>query len=225
MGGEREQVQTRFVKETLLETRNPRQETLLVSGEVGAEMSIIKADVIREAAAAAGVGSLRDDCAMSLAADAEYRLREIVQDALNFKRHARRRKLTTSDMYVMFAASLRLLCYGGNFCWFICFLPFCLLLLLCANSCARWCACIVTFVHVQKLCTAGAERRAALWFFVPRPSGDNNKDSSRRILGLRAGGQRNGFRRDSKGAPAKSAARGDIPRALASNRGCAAADP
>ena len=48
-------------------------------------MSIISADVIREAAAAVGVSSLRDDCAMSLAADAEYRLREIVQDALNFK--------------------------------------------------------------------------------------------------------------------------------------------
>lgn len=61
-------------------------------------VSIIKADVIREAAAAAGVAALRDDCAVSLAADAEYRLREIVQDALNFKRHARRRKLTTSDM-------------------------------------------------------------------------------------------------------------------------------
>jgi len=61
-------------------------------------MSIINADVIREAASAVGVSSLRDDCAMSLAADAEYRLREIVQDALNFKRHSRRRKLTTSDM-------------------------------------------------------------------------------------------------------------------------------
>jgi hypothetical protein len=64
----------------------------------GDGMSIINADVIREAAAAVGVSSLRDDCAMSLAADAEYRLREIVQDALNFKRHSRRRKLTTSDM-------------------------------------------------------------------------------------------------------------------------------
>lgn len=61
-------------------------------------MSIINADVIREAAAAVGVSNLRDDCAMSLAADAEYRLREIVQDALNFKRHSRRRKLTTSDI-------------------------------------------------------------------------------------------------------------------------------
>ena len=61
-------------------------------------MSIIKAEVIQKAAEAVGVANLREDCAMSLAADAEYRLREIVQDALNFKRHSRRRKLTTSDM-------------------------------------------------------------------------------------------------------------------------------
>lgn len=32
-------------------------------------MSIIKADVIREAAAAVGIGSLRDDCAVSLEGD------------------------------------------------------------------------------------------------------------------------------------------------------------
>ena len=78
-------------------------------------MSVIKADVIREAAAAAGITSLRDDCAISLAADAEYRLREIVQDALNFKRHSRRRKLTTSDMCVRSSCSsfccLRCACF------------------------------------------------------------------------------------------------------------------
>lgn len=61
-------------------------------------MSIIKSDVIREAAAATGIPSLREDVAASLAADAEYRLREIVQDALNFKRHSRRRKLTAADI-------------------------------------------------------------------------------------------------------------------------------
>ncbi len=61
-------------------------------------MSLIKSDVIREAAEAAGVKQLREDVATSLAADAEYRLREIVQDALNFKRHSRRRKLTAADM-------------------------------------------------------------------------------------------------------------------------------
>ena len=60
-------------------------------------MSIISSDVIHEAAAAVGVSALSKECAVSLAADAEYRLREIVQDALNFKRHARRRKLTTAD--------------------------------------------------------------------------------------------------------------------------------
>ena len=63
-------------------------------------MSIIKADVIKEAAQAAGIPSLRDDCDrdMSLAADAKYRFREIFRDTLNFKRHSRRCKLTTSDM-------------------------------------------------------------------------------------------------------------------------------
>ena len=61
-------------------------------------MSIISSDVIHEAAAAVGVSALSKECAVSLAADAEYRLREIVQDALNFKRHARRRKLTTADI-------------------------------------------------------------------------------------------------------------------------------
>ena len=35
-------------------------------------MSIIKSDVIREAAAATGIPSLREDVAASLAADAEY---------------------------------------------------------------------------------------------------------------------------------------------------------
>eukprot|EP00961_Rhodomonas_salina_P287664 3886741-Rhodomonas_salina.1 len=63
-------------------------------------MSLIKSDVIRDAAEAAGVKQLREDVATSLAADAEYRLREIVQDALNFKRHSRRRKLTAADMCV-----------------------------------------------------------------------------------------------------------------------------
>eukprot|EP00288_Rhodomonas_lens_P008620 CAMPEP_0177727832 /NCGR_PEP_ID=MMETSP0484_2-20121128/20537_1 /TAXON_ID=354590 /ORGANISM="Rhodomonas lens, Strain RHODO" /LENGTH=377 /DNA_ID=CAMNT_0019240523 /DNA_START=61 /DNA_END=1191 /DNA_ORIENTATION=- len=61
-------------------------------------MSLIKSDVIRDAAEAAGVKQLREDVATSLAADAEYRLREIVQDALNFKRHSRRRKLTAADI-------------------------------------------------------------------------------------------------------------------------------
>ena len=62
-------------------------------------MSIIREDLVQEAAAAAGVKNVGEKVAASLAADAEYRLREIIQDALNFKRHSRRRKLTPADMY------------------------------------------------------------------------------------------------------------------------------
>ncbi|EKX47505.1 transcription initiation factor TFIID, subunit TAF6 [Guillardia theta CCMP2712] len=61
-------------------------------------MSIIREDLVQEAAAAAGVKNVGEKVAASLAADAEYRLREIIQDALNFKRHSRRRKLTPADI-------------------------------------------------------------------------------------------------------------------------------
>ena len=59
-------------------------------------MSIIKPDAVREAVQSAGIKNLvlKDDVANSLAKDAEYRLREIVQEALKFKRHSRRRRRT-----------------------------------------------------------------------------------------------------------------------------------
>ncbi len=75
-------------------------------------MSIIKADAIQEAATAAGLKTLREDVASALAADAEYRIREILQEALNFRRHSRRKKLTVSDMYIMS------LLYFGHSCTF-----------------------------------------------------------------------------------------------------------
>ena len=142
-------------------------------------MSVIKADVIREAAAAAGITSLRDDCAISLAADAEYRLREIVQDALNFKRHSRRRKLTTSDMCVCSSCSsfccLRCACFI-LFCGFFSYFQ--------AELCGR---------GVQKLCSAGTQCRATSRLFIPGSGGGVNQDSSRRIFRVRAGRQGNGF--------------------------------
>jgi histone H3/H4 len=42
--------------------------------------------------------TLRDDAAAALAPDAEYRIREIVQDSLKFMRHAKRHRLTTNDI-------------------------------------------------------------------------------------------------------------------------------
>lgn len=41
---------------------------------------------------------LREEAAAALAPDAEYRIREIVQDSLKFMRHSRRRRLTTGDI-------------------------------------------------------------------------------------------------------------------------------
>lgn len=41
---------------------------------------------------------LRDDAAAALAPDAEYRIREIVQDAIKFMRHAKRGRLSTRDI-------------------------------------------------------------------------------------------------------------------------------
>lgn len=41
---------------------------------------------------------LRDDAAAALAPDAEYRIREVIQDALKFMRHAKRRHMTTGDI-------------------------------------------------------------------------------------------------------------------------------
>jgi transcription initiation factor TFIID subunit 6 len=61
-------------------------------------MSIIKADAVQDAAQALGLKAVREDVATALAADAEYRIREILQEALNFRRHSRRRKLTVLDM-------------------------------------------------------------------------------------------------------------------------------
>jgi transcription initiation factor TFIID subunit 6 len=61
-------------------------------------MSLIKTDAVQDAAQALGLKSVKEDVAVALAADAEYRLREILQEALNFRRHSRRRKLTVSDM-------------------------------------------------------------------------------------------------------------------------------
>jgi transcription initiation factor TFIID subunit 6 len=41
---------------------------------------------------------LKDEAAAALAPDAEYRIREIVQDSMKFMQHARRRRLTTGDI-------------------------------------------------------------------------------------------------------------------------------
>eukprot|EP00045_Choanoeca_perplexa_P011995 m.129151 g.129151 ORF g.129151 m.129151 type:complete len:498 (-) comp15844_c0_seq4:1173-2666(-) len=61
-------------------------------------MSLYPKDAVKVAAEACGIANLNDDVAQSVAADLEYRLREIVQEAGKFTRHSRRRKMTTDDV-------------------------------------------------------------------------------------------------------------------------------
>eukprot|EP00041_Stephanoeca_diplocostata_P011122 m.180540 g.180540 ORF g.180540 m.180540 type:complete len:477 (+) comp18423_c0_seq2:192-1622(+) len=61
-------------------------------------MSILGRDTISVFAEACGVSDLSEDVATILAADLEYRLREITQEAAKFARHSKRRKLHTEDI-------------------------------------------------------------------------------------------------------------------------------
>lgn len=45
-----------------------------------------------------GLGDLKDEVAAALASDAEYRVREIIQDASKFMRHSKRNTLSTEDI-------------------------------------------------------------------------------------------------------------------------------
>ncbi len=45
-----------------------------------------------------GIPNLKDDVAVSLAQDVEYRIHEIVQEAMKFMRHGKRTKLTVDDI-------------------------------------------------------------------------------------------------------------------------------
>jgi|YelNatPaOPRAMG01_1025707.scaffolds.fasta_scaffold23452_2 transcription initiation factor TFIID subunit 6 len=64
----------------------------------------IRSSTVHVIAATVGIARLREDVAAYLATDAEYRLREIIQEAGKFMRHSKRRRLKTSDI----AAALRL---------------------------------------------------------------------------------------------------------------------
>ncbi|KAK0538668.1 histone H4-like TAF Taf6, SAGA complex subunit [Tilletia horrida] len=55
-------------------------------------------DTIRDAAEALGIGPLRDNVAVAFAADVEYRLRDIIQEAAKYMRHAKRGALSTHDV-------------------------------------------------------------------------------------------------------------------------------
>eukprot|EP00128_Syssomonas_multiformis_P004019 Colp12_sorted_trinity150504_noHs@4008 len=65
-------------------TDNPAETSLAVS--------------IRGIAGTVGFNDVEDAVLNTFAADVEYRLREIIQEALKFMRHSKRRKLTTDDI-------------------------------------------------------------------------------------------------------------------------------
>ncbi|CAD6908500.1 unnamed protein product [Tilletia laevis] len=55
-------------------------------------------DTIRDAAEGLGIAPLRDNVAVAFAADVEYRLRDIIQEAAKYMRHAKRGALSTQDV-------------------------------------------------------------------------------------------------------------------------------
>jgi len=62
------------------------------------EMSLLPRDSIKVIAESVGIENLNNDVATGLASDVEYRLREIIQEAMKFMRHSKREKLTTEDI-------------------------------------------------------------------------------------------------------------------------------
>lgn len=55
-------------------------------------------DTIRDVAESVGISSLSEDLCKSLAMDVEYRISQVLQEALKFMRHNKRSTLTTSDI-------------------------------------------------------------------------------------------------------------------------------
>ncbi|PON48486.1 Core histone macro-H2A [Parasponia andersonii] len=63
-------------------------------------MSIVPKENIEVIAQSVGINNLSSDVALSLAPDVEYRLREIMQEAIKCMRHSRRTRLTVADVDV-----------------------------------------------------------------------------------------------------------------------------
>ncbi|KAL3502746.1 hypothetical protein ACH5RR_037195 [Cinchona calisaya] len=61
-------------------------------------MSIVTTETIEFTAQSVGINSLSPDGSLALAPDVEYRLREIMQEAIKCMRHSKRNLLTTEDV-------------------------------------------------------------------------------------------------------------------------------
>lgn len=61
-------------------------------------MSIWNPENIRDVAESVGINSLNKDVVENLARDVEYRIGQVLEEALKFMRHGRRTLLTTQDI-------------------------------------------------------------------------------------------------------------------------------
>ncbi|GAV62413.1 TAF domain-containing protein/DUF1546 domain-containing protein [Cephalotus follicularis] len=61
-------------------------------------MTIVAKETIEVIAQSIGINNLSPDVALALAPDVEYRMREIMQEAIKCMRHSKRTKLTTDDV-------------------------------------------------------------------------------------------------------------------------------
>lgn len=61
-------------------------------------MSVWNPDNIRDVAESVGISSLNDDVTENLARDVEYRVAQVLEEALKFMRHSKRTLLTTQDV-------------------------------------------------------------------------------------------------------------------------------
>ncbi|GAC74155.1 hypothetical protein PANT_10d00039 [Moesziomyces antarcticus T-34] len=64
----------------------------------GAPASVYPTDTVRDVAESLGINGMKESVAAALAADVEYRIREIVQDATKYMRHSKRDQLKTADI-------------------------------------------------------------------------------------------------------------------------------
>lgn len=61
-------------------------------------MALWNADTVKDVSESVGIPTLSDDVAKNLAMDVEYRLHQVLQEALKFMRHSKRTTLTTTDI-------------------------------------------------------------------------------------------------------------------------------
>ena len=60
--------------------------------------SVYPKDSVKDVAESLGITNLRENVAVALAADIEYRIRDIAQSASKYMRHSKRTQMTTADV-------------------------------------------------------------------------------------------------------------------------------